>query len=565
MEQLGCYGKLPCTGDFFHRNLPSAVIQSWEHWLQQGLFHSQKQLGEQWREYYLTCPFWRFYLPAGLIADEAYAGVMCPSVDSVGRYFPVTVMLALPTNASIQVFSGAFQQFLEHIEDTILAALDQQIATLDDFMAQCAQATLLVDTDSAPLSPGTQAQFQFQQGWQPADVAAAWLLANQPASHSWWWCEGNHQRPGSLMQTQGLPALEVFNEMLSGAPSQQAVTLPTALEMPIAVDERSQQPQTAPQLPEAPSANFVPSPNPAATTPVASEPVAPEQHYRPEPITSGVDHDDPLAAATLLGDDPTIDLSPTETTPAVSIPCDTVYMSETGPVRGHNEDSLLARPEANLWVVADGMGGHSFGEFASREITSQLSQLTPQGNLIERVHQVQETLQSVNERVLNFSIEKNITCGSTVVAALCEGHQFAVIWAGDSRLYRYRHGSLEQLTRDHDGSELNNSADSMTSPGDVPGAKSTNLISRAVGVTRTLDTDIHYFPVDPGDRLLLCSDGVYGPLASNESLQRVFDSQKPLEETLHDLEQAILAAGADDNYSAVLLDVPRNSDQDDSP
>ena len=93
---VGFYGKLPARGDFVQRNLPRSFIDPWDNWLQEALAGSREQLGEQWLRSYLTSPVWRFALSGGLCGEQVVAGVLIPSVDRVGRYFPLAITALLP-------------------------------------------------------------------------------------------------------------------------------------------------------------------------------------------------------------------------------------------------------------------------------------------------------------------------------------------------------------------------------------------------------------------------------------------------------------------------------------
>ena len=87
----GFYGKVPTRGDFVSRRLPWTFVDPWDRWLQGGLACSRDQLGDAWLEVYLTSPVWRFALTPGVCGDAGWIGIVLPSVDRVGRYFPLTV------------------------------------------------------------------------------------------------------------------------------------------------------------------------------------------------------------------------------------------------------------------------------------------------------------------------------------------------------------------------------------------------------------------------------------------------------------------------------------------
>ncbi|MEJ2694821.1 MAG: protein phosphatase 2C domain-containing protein [Candidatus Thiodiazotropha sp.] len=125
--------------------------------------------------------------------------------------------------------------------------------------------------------------------------------------------------------------------------------------------------------------------------------------------------------------------------------------SDKGKVRSLNEDALLDRADLRLWVVADGMGGHSSGDLASQMIVEALASIRPQNeNLGSLVAEIDQRLQQVNLRLLQESQRRGDgIIGSTVVLLLAHENFCTYLWAGDSRIYLYRRGNLKQLSRDH--------------------------------------------------------------------------------------------------------------------
>lgn len=97
----GFYGKLPALGDFVSRRLPRQFIEPWDQWLQSAIAASREQLGSDWLDVYLTSPIWRFGLGAGVCGTGAWAGVLMPSVDKVGRYYPLTLAVPVPEAQSL--------------------------------------------------------------------------------------------------------------------------------------------------------------------------------------------------------------------------------------------------------------------------------------------------------------------------------------------------------------------------------------------------------------------------------------------------------------------------------
>jgi protein phosphatase len=221
-----------------------------------------------------------------------------------------------------------------------------------------------------------------------------------------------------------------------------------------------------------------------------------------------------------------------------------------GKRRNNNEDAVLSRPDAGLWAVADGMGGHDAGEVASRAIADALDDLTLNGSLSEAVDAVEDTLLMVNRELRTHARREceGGTVGSTVVAMVSRDRIGVVLWAGDSRLYRLRGSRLEQITRDHNPiSDLLDSG--MVSEADAVDAD-THIITRAVGGQRDLYLDVAVFDVELRDTYLLCSDGLYRELDRAELVDEL--RADGLDEIAHGLLQRCLAGAARDNVSLVI-------------
>lgn len=226
--------------------------------------------------------------------------------------------------------------------------------------------------------------------------------------------------------------------------------------------------------------------------------------------------------------------------------------TDVGAVRSVNEDALIALPQAGLWAVADGMGGHEVGDVASRMIIESLSQLESFERLSDFVDQVEETVLDVNRQILDYAdvMLDNATMGSTLVALLIRGRVGVCLWAGDSRLYRLRNHQLTQLSRDH--SHVQELVEmGVITPEEAINHPHSNVITRAVGVEEDAFVDITVFNTQIGDTFLLCSDGLYNTVNDNEiaSVLNKRDTQQMAEE----LVSISLARGAPDNVSVVVV------------
>jgi type VI secretion system protein ImpM len=121
--RVGFFGKLPGRGDFVRRDLPNGFVDGWDSWLQQGLEASRNALGEAWLDAWLCAPIWRFALPAGICGTEAWAGVMMPSVDRAGRYFPLTLAVSPPPGVPAAAMLAG--DWIGALEAVALSALEE--------------------------------------------------------------------------------------------------------------------------------------------------------------------------------------------------------------------------------------------------------------------------------------------------------------------------------------------------------------------------------------------------------------------------------------------------------
>lgn len=190
--------------------------------------------------------------------------------------------------------------------------------------------------------------------------------------------------------------------------------------------------------------------------------------------------------------------------------------SHVGLVRAINEDAYLDQPERGLWAVADGMGGHSVGDFASRMVIDKLSGIAPPICLANLLADAHRRLQFVNHRLRAEAVTRNVQrIGSTVAVLLAWDRHCACLWAGDSRIYLFRSGKLRLLTRDHTQVEQLKARGELTAEEAVH-HPAHNVITRAVGALDTLNVDERTIEVDDGDVFLLCSDGLSNDVSEQE-------------------------------------------------
>ncbi len=226
--------------------------------------------------------------------------------------------------------------------------------------------------------------------------------------------------------------------------------------------------------------------------------------------------------------------------------------TDVGRVRTVNEDSFLSRPESGLWVVADGMGGHAAGDFASQSIVRELYSVGMPGSGADFQARFMERLGRANDAILEHARALGQgTIGATVVALLVDGPDYACIWAGDSRIYLLRDGKLSQQTRDHTEVQALLDAGSI-SPDEAKTWARKNVITRAIGVTSTPQCDVAGGRILPGDRFLLCSDGLSGHL-SDPDIAGILAALPP-QEACDRLIAETLERGAHDNVTVVVVE-----------
>jgi len=228
-------------------------------------------------------------------------------------------------------------------------------------------------------------------------------------------------------------------------------------------------------------------------------------------------------------------------------------LSDVGMVRKVNEDACVELPDAGVWVVADGMGGHERGDLASRTLVDAVSDIRPTEHLSELVRQLRDRLQQANRLLCEEGKRRGGgLVGTTVAALILHGRHAVCLWVGDSRVYRFRHGVLRQLTQDHRWVEEYVAQGLMTRDMADQHPKA-HEITRAVGVEDELELAMGVRELVGGDKYLLCSDGLYGEVSA-------LDMSRLLEED--DLGRACKAMvdlakenGADDNVTVIVVDV----------
>ena len=232
------------------------------------------------------------------------------------------------------------------------------------------------------------------------------------------------------------------------------------------------------------------------------------------------------------------------------------HSTDAGTKRKHNEDTWVDRPDIGVWAVADGAGGHQAGEVASGMIAEALDSLPPELSAAELLVAVRERIAETHRALREEAARRgaNTMIASTLVAFLARGDNFACLWAGDSRAYMLRDGELRQITKDH--SLVQELVDAGTiAAEDAEHHPHANVITRAVGADiDELVLDKVSGRLQPGDRFLLCSDGLCKtvPFPRIAELLRGDNGIPPTQS----LVEAALALEVTDNVTAVAIEVP---------
>ncbi len=461
----GFFGKLPARGDFVARRLDHQFRRHFDEWLQRCMATSQRQLGEGWMQSYLNAPIWRFVLGPNLCGEAPAIGVMMPSVDRVGRYFPLVVAVQLPDCLSPGSLFHQAKDWFDAAEELILTSLDDQF-DLDRF-DQETQAIGLPEYQHASV-PGEAPRPLRLDLDQTGDLSDTYgrildqVVMGGTLRFCLWWTLGSEQVQASILLGEGLPPPANFAAFLDGHWNKWGWELPPTKDL-VTLDS------------------------------------FPLMLLRPVPLL-------PSAGRT-----------------------------HPGSKRKANEDALLLRPDLGLWAVADGVGGHQDGAFASRRVTERLAELLPPlsfGGVIRDLHEVLDQANLDLHRHA-ATIADTATVASTVVAILVHGTQYVVIWSGDSRAYIYRGGYLQRLTRDH-----------TTHDG---------MVTHAVGAEQFVFLETAQGDIQPGDVFLLCTDGLTKELPESAIAEIL---PQPPEQAVETLVQETLIAGAHDNVTVVVVAVP---------
>ena len=224
--------------------------------------------------------------------------------------------------------------------------------------------------------------------------------------------------------------------------------------------------------------------------------------------------------------------------------------SHVGLVRAVNEDSMLVRDDAALWIVADGMGGHDNGQWASQTLVGRFAQLDLSIDRAARGPAIVQAIEEGNRTIHDAATMAGKQMGTTAVVMHCDAGDVLLIWVGDSRIYRLRGDLMVQLTRDHTLVQDLVDRGSLAAE-EAESHPMSHVLTRAVGTEATLRYDSIVDTAQAGDRYLLCSDGLSKVVP--DDLVAAILATGTIDTAADRLLAETLGRGAPDNTTLVVL------------
>lgn len=220
--EMGFHGKLPSHGDFLRRRVSGDFLGTWDPWLQSGIYHARHRLGEGWLQAYLTSPIWRFLLAPGVCGAAPCLGILMPSVDAVGRYFPLTLVRPLPAATRLLDLPVRHDPWFAELEELALGALGVEDGTrLEAFDQALLELGARLPTLTTPALPAPSAGALHLRLTDLAEIDAG-LRLHQQVQHagaegfSLWWTQGSERIAPCLILRPGLPPPEGFAALFDG-------------------------------------------------------------------------------------------------------------------------------------------------------------------------------------------------------------------------------------------------------------------------------------------------------------------------------------------------------------
>lgn len=222
-----------------------------------------------------------------------------------------------------------------------------------------------------------------------------------------------------------------------------------------------------------------------------------------------------------------------------------------GLIRELNEDSILDLQSEHLWIVADGMGGHSAGDYASQHLVDGLAKYRCHEKPGIRMSRLQNILECSNEHFIQKAVSEHLGIIGSTVAILNIGRNYiSCSWSGDSRIYRLRSGKLNQLTRDHNYGSLVKDRDYLNTSDGV--WDNEELLTKAIGGAQTLQIEHCWFSLELTDKFLLCTDGLFKEVKDDE-IEHILARETSAENVISSLSELYITRGARDNIGLIYV------------
>ncbi len=237
----------------------------------------------------------------------------------------------------------------------------------------------------------------------------------------------------------------------------------------------------------------------------------------------------------------------------------TFSVTNIGRKRKMNQDYVYSSEQPigrlpNLFLVADGMGGHNAGEYASKVTVETIVEYIADSPETDAARIFDGAIHSANARIRRLAAASSLLAGmgTTVVAATCEGDRLSVANVGDSRLYIVGRRGIRQITRDHSWVE------EMVQRGGIGREEARNhpdknIITRAVGAEDTVKADFFSVRLEEGDTVLMCTDGLTNML-EDEEIRMIMNGARDIVERAQELVEAANDNGGRDNISVILIE-----------
>lgn len=220
-SQAGIFGKVPAHGDFIVRGFPNSFVTPWDEWLQRCVHGSQEIIGENWLNLFLNSPIWRFALTSGCVDNSTWAGILIPSVDSVGRYFPLTLAMSLNNQSNLFEIQGeSGQEFYKALESVALDALHQNL-NADSILDRMSGVTAPMTSGSLSGVHNDSGAIIIQHSESPNmeghfATLLNYLHTQQNPSYSLWWSGGSNLLKATSIICPSLPTPNQYANMIGG-------------------------------------------------------------------------------------------------------------------------------------------------------------------------------------------------------------------------------------------------------------------------------------------------------------------------------------------------------------